>query len=90
MALNATALSVIISLYRAWVGGGAFDRIKREFNLMSRTGLSGKERRDAVIAAIRVEFPKLAEAVVLAAIQLLWLQVPADVRSQVEAISKGA
>jgi hypothetical protein len=86
MALSGSVLAVVVSLFRTYVGGGAFDRIRREFDLMSRTGLSGKERREAVVEAMRTEFPKLAEAVVLVAIQLLWLQVPAGVRAQVESI----
>lgn len=88
MALNATALAVIVSLFRAWVGGGAFDRIKHEFDLMSRTGLSGSERRKMVVDTINRELPQVAEAVVLAAIQLLWMQVPAELRAHVEAIGK--
>lgn len=88
MALNNLALSAVISAFRIWMGGGAFDRIKREFDLMSRTGLSGKERRSLVVDTIKRELPQIAEAAVLVAIQMLWLQVPSETRAQVEAIGK--
>lgn len=90
MALNTTALAFIISLYRAWVGAGAFDRIRHEFDLMSRTGLTGKERRDQVVHVVREEFTDLAEAAILAAVQLLWLQVPTEIQAKVQAIAKEA
>lgn len=68
-------LTVVVSLYRAWVGAGAFDRIEREFDIMTRANLTGAEKRAVVIAAAQREFDALGEAAIKVAIELLWLQV---------------
>jgi hypothetical protein len=73
--MNKTILSVIIAAYRAWIGGGAFDRIRMEFEFLTDADLSGQDKREAVIAAVQREWKAAARAAIKVAIELLWLQL---------------